>query len=320
MKHFTGMIAIFILSFLINYYSLLQDKKNEARQNISKIELILDKNFEYTEKLLIFVGKKIAENDNFRNLNKIHQIFSQTANSQGYNSLFSWTMFDWIDRQNNETVTSLYGVNKKNPTNMSSRSYTWKGVSGGEFWEMHVSKPAIGTTSQVKILPIGLRVANKKNAYIGSVALGINIKKLVNEINSQIVSNGKFMLINKNNYEYILGSHNINHNEHEKNLEIYSQKTKSLSNKREFSQTSFLRDTFAFGNSIFVHSLLMEGKYPYIILTGYDKEELFNSALNSSILFFIKALIIVLMIRILSDIYFYRYVAMWMNLIKKLKQ
>lgn len=308
MLHVISLIIVFLLSFSINYFSLLQDKKREARQNITRIELILEKNFEYSERLLNFVGKKISSHDNFKDPEKIYNIFTDTAHSQGYNNIFSWSMFDWVDRQDKKIVTTIGGVNIKNPEDVSARKYFWRGVNGGEFWDLHISEPAIGNTSHIPVLPIGIRIPNKDNSYIGSIEVGIDIRKLTSEIETQLVGNGKFALINGNNYNFVLGSNNINHDIKNKDLEEYSKKTRLLSDQHEFSYTGFLDKSFAIGDDIFIHSLLLRGKYPYIVLSGYSHDDFIHQVTTDSLLFLGKAIIIAMVIRLLENIHAFVYI------------
>lgn len=286
-KFFLYLLLLLTLTFLTNYFFFLSKKKSEAQENAKKIESILSEYFGYTEKILVFIGSKISNNDNYNNLPAIYKIFTDAAYSQGYNDVFSWTMFDWVNRQDQQTVNTLTGVNTKNPADMSKRGYTWKGRA--EFWTLQFSSPTIGNPSDMHVIPVGVGVPNKNNSYVGNIAVGISIKKLTNKIEPFLSKGNRFSIVNYSDYSYIFGSHNPDSIYELKNLSQYSKYAKNRSKKHDFPSSDFLDDNLEIGNNEYVYSRAMDAKYPYIILTGYNKHEFWREVISSSLLFFMQA-------------------------------
>ncbi len=272
---------IFLFVFLSKYFLLLSKKNNEAINSGEKVASIITEKFDYSQKILYFISKKISSDNIYSDPNKIHRVFVDTAYSQGYNDVFSWSMFDWVDRKDMQIVNTMTGVNTVNPPDMSTRGYTWKGRS--EFWTLQFSDLTIGNPSNTRVLPVGIGVPNDNNSYIGNVVAGIDIERLRNNIQSVLEDDQDFMVINQSDYRFVFGSNNLDSINNLKNLEIYNKFSEKLNAKHEIPLLGFLEDKLVVGNETYVYARALEDKYPFIVLTGYNNKSFFQQAVSSAI-------------------------------------
>jgi hypothetical protein len=297
-------LRLFILllcatSFVIfsKHFILLSNKKVEAQEVIRKVESILTEEFSYSEKILFFIGKKISDTNSYEDLEKIHKIFLDAAYAQGYNDTFSWSMFDWVNRKDQQTVNTLAGVNTNNPPDMSKRGYTWKGRA--EFWTMQFSEPAYGRPSNVKVIPVGVGVPNKTNSYVGNVVAGINIKRLVNKIEAILHRDQRFMIINYSDYKFVFGSLNQDAISDLKDLNQYQEYVTRNNLRHDLPASGFIDEEIKTGKVRYTYARAMDQKYPYIILIGYDNESLWRQTITSSLDLIIAIILISLVVLVL---------------------
>lgn len=292
------LVIVLGLSFLVNYYILLGKKKNEIKDSARKIDSSLADYFDYTEKVLVFVGKQISEDEHYKDLNYIHKVFTDVSYAQGYSDIFSWTMFDWVDRQNRQTVNTMTGINTKNPPDMSVRGYTWKGRA--ELWNIQFSNPTVGNPSGIYVLPVGVGVGTTNQdgnvSYSGNVVVGLNIKRLVNKLTPLLAKNCEFMVINYSNYDFVFGSHHdINSVNDVRDLIQYADEAKKLNTKHDLSSVGFI-EKIEVGKSHYIYSQPMDIKYPYIILIGYDNGVFWREVFSSTLILLTQIVMISLVV------------------------
>lgn len=256
-------VAVAALSFLTNYSFLLNKKENQAHENTKRINAILSENFEHVERMLNFVGKKISQDTPELNLNSIHKIFVQTSNIYGSDNILSWSMFDWVDFKGYETVSTMFGIRENAPYLAPERSYFNR---GNELWKIVFSKAAIGNPSGVYIIPIGIQIDTKKHPRAGTVAAGINIKKIVNLIESRLDNDIRFMVTDQRDGHFVFGSYES---------EKYLGKT-------------FHNFPLSTDRENYISQQIMEQNHPYIILVGYDKKDFWREVFYSSLLLIVQ--------------------------------
>ena len=115
--------AIIFLSFVVKYITLLSHKESAAKKDAEKIQEILSINFNQTEKILASLGKKIIETTPNLEHKAILKIFTETPNINGYNNIFSWSLFDFVNIDGFQVVTTMLGVRKNPPKIALERNY-----------------------------------------------------------------------------------------------------------------------------------------------------------------------------------------------------
>lgn len=289
---------IAILAFVTNYIFATYKQKKLVERNSNRIEMVLNKTFNYATSLSTVAGKKIVNSDH-HNLKKIHSIFVNIAKTQNIkDSAICWTFLDWVNRGNKQLVNTVTGINK-NPPDMAKlgREYSWKMVK--KPWELKFSKPTIGVPSNDYTIPAGLWV-KKNNNFIGAVALGISINKLNNKIMAQINKNIDFMIINKDDYNLVFKSEVLAR----KITPTYQQKSyknwASISSKKRILPVDgFIDKPIKIKDMKYIHSKELKEEYPYIILTGYNSNLLFKKIVKDSFIIFLQVFGISLILAIL---------------------
>lgn len=270
------LIVTYIGLLFVNYHILLGKKENEAKENARVIEAVLVENFEQVEKILNLVGKRISDEAPSLDPAIIHKIFVQTAATQGYRDNFSWSLFDWVDTKGYQTVNTILGVRRSNPSYVASdRNYSHR---GSDQWKLILSEAAIGNPSGVYVIPVGMQINTKKYPRAGTVSAGISIKKLVNIIALRLSGNNSFIVLDKRNERIAFGSYDV-----------------AINDGNYFDDFQSVPK-----NNRYIFSKTMDEKYPYIIKTGYDRAEFWQAARASSGILLFQIIGVVLLFAVLK--------------------
>lgn len=269
---------VFAVLLYVNYKLIMQKIDDEVEENLIKTHSILESNLSYTGNLLLSMGKEISNHDNFDDLNFIYNLFVRSAQIQNSeDNILSWSMFDWVNNKNEQTVNTMIGITRVNPKNMMIRNYTKEARL--DPWQLKFLAPAIGYPSQSYIMPVGLGVVNKNGGYEGLIAIGISIKKLTNKINSVLSHGYYFIIIDLADKNYVASSFDrtSDHRYYENNKE-------ALNN---IDSNGMLKKPIKLNKIIFTKSIKLDNNYPYAILIGYSeskvKAEIYSLFLNGII-------------------------------------
>jgi hypothetical protein len=264
-------LAVLGLSSLVKYNFLLSDKEDKVEENAQKINAILSENFEQAERIMILAGRKIALNNPDLDPKLIYKVFNETTNIGGLSNIFSWTLLDWVDNDGYQKVSTLIGIRKDPPRLGLERNYIHH---GNELWKITFSEPAIGVPSGIRIIPIGVPIDTKSYSLAGVITAGISIKKLSNIIEATLDPDICFMIIDRRNSKFVLGSYD---------LEKYQDNTFNTIPK-------------LINNQHYIYKKDMEVKFPYEIWVGYDQRQFWHEVLYSSLLLTIQTIGIALCI------------------------
>ncbi len=249
--------TIILFSFATKYFFLLNTKENEAEKNAEKIYTALSNNFDQSENILIAIGKKIIEETPKLNPGIIHQIFVDAAKIDTCGNIFSWSLFDWVNIDGFQIVTTTLGIRKNPPQIALERNYLNHGIDS---WKIIFSEAALGIPSGMYVIPVGIQVESKTGGRLGAVGAGIDINKLSALINQKLDANIDFLLVDQRNSRLTFGSQNLDEN----SGKIFNRMPKELGGKK------------------YVFEKKMGPKYPYIIWVGYDKKEFWREVFYSS--------------------------------------
>jgi len=268
-KNFSIIFIIVTSIFLpIKYYSLLNKKQLEASESAAQINIILKENFDQTEKILMQIGEEIATKTPDLDLKIIYHILEKTPINPVKN-IYSWSLFDWVNSSGYQTVNTVLGIRKDAPHVAEKRTYSHR---SNELWVMLFSEVAMGIPSAVYVIPVGLQIDTKKYPRAGTVSAGINIKKLMNNVEARIGENIRFLVIDKRDDKFVLGSV-----EPEKYVgKIFYDSPDSIEDE----------------NYIFEKE--MDPKYPYTIWTGYDSKDFWREFRRSTLIFIFSFLGIII--------------------------
>ncbi len=257
-----AIIFVAIASFLVSYIRLSMQKTSLAKENLNKIDRVLAMNFEEVEKVLIFVGTKIASDTPNLDLKIIHQIFVQIANIHNFNNNFSWSLFDWVNIGGYQVVNTMHGIKKDPPLIALDRTYLHR---ANKLWGVIFSEVAIGNPSGVKVIPVGVQIETTKYPRAGAVAAGISVQKIADTVEVHLDRNIDYAVIDSRDGKMVIGSDNF---------EKYFKDHSALN---EFSKES---------RGIYVKE--MGEKYPYKILVRYDKRQFWQEVASASLMIFVQ--------------------------------
>ncbi len=257
------MVSLFLYHGWQTYTNQMRHIDDDSTKQNKMIELAITELFSYTNYLNTYMGKQIAEHG-AGDLNFIYNTFQKASGTQyKAQEMLSWSMFDWVSADNLQIVNSKNGI-VINPPDMSMREYTWKSPQNP--WSLQVSKPAFGIPSGNWIIPAGTGVVDNNNKYLGTIAVGLNIAELTRRIEALVNSSKISFLVLDNNMNIILQSQDNEINPASSYYKEVFAKSGYLHKKEEAIS---LEDKN--GHIKYTQSNKIEG-YPYIILTGFNKQ------------------------------------------------
>jgi signal transduction histidine kinase len=227
-----------------------------------RIDKTILEDFDYANRISVYMGKQISE-EGHASPEFIFNLFQKTSGTQyKARNLFSWSLFDWVDDKNLQTVNSRNGISKS-PADMSHREYTK--TSRQYPWTLQLSKPAIGNPSGKWVIPAATGVVDKDGKYLGAIAVGFNIQQFVEKLVPIVaVSNVSYLVIDQ--------ARNIIIQSTDNNLDPKSDYFINLLSDNSVFEEAYgnLDDPIKSGDIIYTHYRKMQD-YPYIILTGFNK-------------------------------------------------
>jgi signal transduction histidine kinase len=253
-----------IFSVIIYYYvqhSYLTRLKTQLVTETYRIENTLKDLFSETQQVMTYVGKQISlygkSDPRF-----IEKILLNSSKITSRKTIYSWSLFDWINPESQIIVNSQIGIVNHSPEKIHD-PYIWKCQKLP--WTLQFSHPTIGDTSGMWIIPAGIGVTNNKNEYLGTLNVGFNVAELNNKIQQLLAFRESSFIILDDDLKVILQSAD---NTIDPKSSYY---TDMLVNKNYFSEEKgYLKSSVSYKNIEYVYYKKMD-EYPYFILAGFDK-------------------------------------------------
>lgn len=256
------------------YKAHLESQKISLSVEAERIDKIITDAYDHINRLSVYMGSQIAENGS-EDLEFIHKLFEKTSGSQYKSSkFFSWSLFDWVDKNNLQVINNLRGISKE-PKDMSLRSYTVDCRKNP--WRLMVSKPAIGIPSGQWVIPVGTGVFDKNDNYLGVISVGFNVQKFSEEISEVISASNISYTVLDNDLNIIMQSVD---NNLDPTTDFYREELKSANVLSKAKGE--LKPKVKNNNIVYKHYHKLKD-YPYIVLTGYNRH-ITEAKLTSDIL------------------------------------
>ncbi len=250
-----------ILGYTIfrSYHASIQKELRLASIGINNI---LDEIFTESNRLMVYIEKQIVHSGG-RDLKTIEELLMDTS-GQEYKAkaLIYWkTVFDWVSPNYFQLVTSLNGV-MNTPSDVSHRSYCRK--TRYNPWSIQFSKPDIGVSSGVWVIPAGTGITNGRGDFLGIISMGFNIAKLSSILSERLAGEKVSFLVLDDELNIVLQSPD--------NLVLQS-KTNDLKQAIKKISGTITKDEAILATPLIHNNILynfykkMDG-YPFVILTG----------------------------------------------------
>lgn len=187
-----GAIVTSILVLLTSYNEFNKNSKLAVTTTANNIDKQIKESLSYVENIANFIGNQITEFDSFKNKENVASILFNTKPKidQKSHDIFTWTLFDFINDQNQVVVSSSQGILSK-PINITKDQRSWIEYSRQTPWRLLPSKPDTGLISKEKIIPCGFGLMSSKGKFIGIISAGINVQKLQKKLES--IPNEKYL-------------------------------------------------------------------------------------------------------------------------------
>lgn len=261
-----GLIAagVILLSAFFSwtiYQSHVQQTNQQLIRAGNRVERSLAESFDYVTRLMDYFGKEINKLETEDPIIITQLLRGHLTNDPVVKSLFSWTLFDWLNAKNILLVNSTLGKSDTQK-DLSFRSYTKKNPSTP--WKLHFAEPDIGIPSGQWVIPAALGITDKKGKYIGAIGMGFSIanlyRKIEQDIGEQSVS-----------YVVLSEERNIVFTSADNTLERKSDYFRKALSNQHFTQkeTNFLPIAVTYGNITYTYYKTIAGT-PFIVLLGYD--------------------------------------------------
>ena len=258
--------SIFVSIILLNNISREMDKI--YIQQAEKIDREITEKVENISNFLKYLGSNIAANCDKENIDNISDYLSANIPLKFFNKeLTIVTLFDWISPDKEYVANSLYGRLPKK-INLSHRSYLSK--TSILPWKLFFAEPTIGLHSAENVIPIGMGVIDENSNFFGTIASGINIKKLGKLIDRELVSDGLSFIITDLNFKPVISSKNYQKLNLKKiNMNIFLKK---MNSEISISTNSFgfFSEQLYLGNNLKFMYYKKLSNYPYYLILGED--------------------------------------------------
>ncbi len=257
-------ISIILFLVLVTYTYAQYEKKQATNYSFEAqlIDSTLSESIDSLSNYIKFLGQKIVvlPSKNIENIS--HALINKIPDNLMEEAIFSWTLFDYINRDKMMVFNSVKGILNP-PVDMSSREHLL--YTEATPWKLFFSPPIIGNPSDEYVIPAGMGIeANDK--FYGTLVVGIRLNKIKEKI-ERILSNKliSFILLDHKS-NIITYSADINFPMNKDLLSI-----KHYANISEKLTTPISIDNIEFA---FKHSI---ESLPYLLILGQNKDIKFNN-------------------------------------------
>lgn len=289
-NYFWFLVASFFVCITIIYVVLIwsysaNNSISTLKTQSSRIEKSFSESINYVAYQMNYFNSRILEKG-ARDTKFIRNLITSS-------NIIPWNIISWIDRDMKLIVSSDDGF--VNPIDMSDREYiktSFKSPNTMVFGDLRN-----GVLSKVLIIPISVSVADKNNKVVGAMVFGFYVDRLLYRLNNLIDYKGISFALFDNDFEPILVSENFINDEKIKDnftkIDVSKNHSGKLTDFEFFSPKGVLR-----------HYQKVD-KYPYYVVTQYDRE-VFVSDFLSKLMPYLVQLLFILTILLIIIILFKR--------------
>lgn len=242
-------------------------KNKNLQQTAIGIESIVNEIFDHHSRLIRYLGKRIADPENVGDLKYIHYIMRNvSAGEFDTMKILSWSLFDWV------AADSRQRVNVKDGIVHASQFLNDKKIlekAKNDPWKLHLSSPRIGHVSGEWVIPAVYGIRDD-DTFLGVISMGFHIHNLNRILKDRLLlkNSSSFIILNEF-YDIILQSSDNNLSD---NSDYFKELLKEDdSNYFSDRNMNFLNEPINCNSLEYRYYKKMDN-YPYIILTGLNKD------------------------------------------------
>lgn len=232
-------------------------------------------------------GRKISNNLDINDdiINKyFKRQFSYISESTSFIPSLLWPRLYWLNLDHKISVTSHRGI-LKDPISVNLEPYQFLAMQNP--WNIYFSKTHIEDGTNKKILKGIIAINNDKQEYVGSIIIRFEISKIINRLNLSLASKeGNYLILNQN-LDHILSANNLEFQKVKK----YKGLQDIFAKEYNFNQIINLNNPVIINNIIYNKAIKLPN-YPFLILSGYDKNQHLQNILIEIFKYILKISII----------------------------
>jgi len=284
-KKSSYILYIIIFSALLLIASLFIHLVNIQKQNVrlsleiegGKAAGFISSNFDQTAAIIANMNLQIAQNP-YSN-SHIFNILRRYKTHPSLTNSFAWTIFSWVDIDNNLTVDAVYGVMKK-PIYVFRPQYLE--LTRQDPWKFYLGAPIIGPTSNKKIISAGAGVEDSKGNYVGATVIGLKIDALAKIVQKNITNSNITVKMIDTNWDWPIFASSLSE------VKLFNiEKEKLDQNDKELLDVvkpldNTFYDVSVLGNQRGHYVKKIDG-YNYAILLEYDEKAIISEFWTSVI-------------------------------------
>ncbi len=185
---------------LIIFY-IIKKQEYVRRQNaflisISyRIDKMINTELNYAKYQLKYIKNQIIPIDG--EVTKVNEVLHNLIIDKEIGETVSWNRISWIDKNDHLRVNSINGIL---PVGTRSSNINYVVSAKNNIDKFIIDKTILGFTSKSHVIPLAMGIKDKKNKYLGTIVIGLDITTVINKINKEIGCNGlEFAIVNSNN-------------------------------------------------------------------------------------------------------------------------
>ena len=275
-----------ILTILITYNWRGEYLYNKLNSEIKITSSTLSNFFTYIWRITEDKGRKITEEPS---LNKVtinrhlKRQFSQISRSTKMSPSSLWPRFFWLDKNNKISVSSHLGI-INDALDISLQPYHF--LSSQNPWQLFFSKPHQERGTSKRVINAAIGIDNDQKQHIGSIIIRFEIQKIIERINLALQSNDSYYLMLDRNFNNVLNYDSQIGDIIKKNKELSLAKKLPIPTKKIIS----LKSPIVIDNISYTKFFKLEN-YPFMILSGYNKNQYNQETLTIIAKYFFMVLI-----------------------------
>jgi two-component system sensor histidine kinase ChiS len=184
--------------------------------------------------------------------------------------IFTWTLYNFTTAEGLVIASSTQGV-IPNPKKVTPAKRKWMVLNPKEPWVLHHSKPDIGIISGEHIIPVAIGVETTEGKFLGSVAMGFSVPKLIRKIESSTSFKALSFVLLDQDMDVVSASTNqpsmLSKDFFHQKIDNVSQNGKSFTELKKSISVDGV--TYRFIRKI--------NRYPYVLLIGENDELVANT-------------------------------------------